>query len=102
MPHWFANFAVDHEEKAKDSMLNFYRLLLRLRKGLQTHEKLEWLEAPSDVLHYRRPNGWEVAVNFGTEPAGVPIGNIIASSCELAAKGVLPGESAVWFQNLLE
>ncbi|WP_411734102.1 glycoside hydrolase family 13 protein [Paeniglutamicibacter sp.] len=72
-PGWFADHAVSAQDGVKDSTLEFYRSALAWRRKLQTTESLHWVSPPDATLaHYRRPNGWEVLTNFGTDPLGLP------------------------------
>lgn len=94
-PEWFAEYAVDVQESDPDSALTLYRRALELRRQLQTGESLEWIETGNpNVLHFLRPNGWEVMTNFGTEPVPVPPGRIVLSSGPTRAE--LPAETTVW------
>lgn len=69
-----------------------------LRRELLTEEKLEWVETGNpQVLRFRRPNGWEVVSNFGTEPFPLPDGEVILSSGPVAE--ALPGEATVWLRR---
>ncbi|GAB2507798.1 glycoside hydrolase family 13 protein [Paramicrobacterium agarici] len=98
-PSWFARLSVEAQDDDPASTLNLYRRALALRDELQTAESLEWLESESaDVLHFRRPNGWEVVTNFGTEPIALPEGEVLISSGDLG-DGMLPGETTVWLKN---
>jgi alpha-glucosidase len=94
-PDWFARLAVSVQELDPDSTLSLYRRALELRRRLQTAEQLEWLESRADVVRFRRPNGWEVAMNFGVEPAELPTGTVLLSSSPLTGRQ-LPGETTVW------
>ncbi len=79
-------------------MLNLYRTALRLRREHQGAETLEWVDAPGgdhDVLHLRRPGGWEVVTNFGTAPVPLPAGQVLVASQPLDGE-TLPGETTVW------
>ncbi|MFP3467641.1 alpha-amylase, partial [Leifsonia sp. SIMBA_070] len=68
-PAWFAGSAVEAESADPSSTLSLYRRALGLRRDLQTGEGLEWIETGrDDVLRFRRPNGWEIVTNFGTDP----------------------------------
>src|SRR5690606_2099817 len=68
-PAWFAEHAVDVEETDPSSTLTLYREALRLRRALQSEERLDWIDTGrADVLRFVRPNGWEIVANFGTEP----------------------------------
>ncbi|WP_345802245.1 glycoside hydrolase family 13 protein [Microbacterium sp. AZCO] len=98
-PAWFAQYAVDAQEDDAHSTLELYRRALKLRHELQTEEKLEWIETGrDDVLHFRRPNGWEVVTNFGVEPYALGAGEIVLSTAE-DASGEVPGEATVWVRT---
>jgi alpha-glucosidase len=98
-PAWFAAHAVDVQDGDPRSVLELYRAALRLRHALQTDERLEWIATGrDDVLRFRRPNGWEVVTNFGTEPyalAGERV--VLATAGDDAA--VVAGESTVWLET---
>ncbi|WP_426187094.1 glycoside hydrolase family 13 protein [Microbacterium sp. TWP3-1-2b2] len=95
-PEWFAEYAVDVEAADPSSTLSLYREALRQRHILQADESLEWIETGrSDVLRFRRPNGWEVVTNFGVEPfeLGLDSAHDVLGT---AVDGAVPGESTVW------
>lgn len=94
-PAWFGPLAVARQDGDPSSTLEFYRHALALRREFQAGEHLEWVESVPDVVHFRRPNGWEVAINFGTDPVALPSADVRISSSPLEA-GRLPGETAVW------
>lgn len=97
-PAWFAAYAVDAQERHPDSTLELYRRALQLRHELQTDETLEWIETGrDDVVHFRRPNGWEVVTNFGVAPYPLPAGEVLLAT-ESIDGGAVPGESTVWLQ----
>jgi len=94
-PAWFAQYSVEAEDADPDSTLNLYRHALALRHRLQSAEHLEWIEtAARDVLHYRRPNGWEIVTNFGADAVSLPSGRIVLATGPVA--DTLPGETTVW------
>jgi len=98
-PAWFADVSVEAEEADPDSTLSLYRAALRLRRELESEESLEWIETGrDDVLHFRRPNGWESITNFGTAPAPLPAGRVVLASAPGVRdlRGELPGETTVW------
>lgn len=97
-PDWFGSVAVDVQEGDPHSTLNVYRDALALRRLLETAEQLEWLPSGPDVVHFRRPNGWEVAMNFAAEPVELPDGDVLLSSGPLEP-GRLPGETTVWLRR---
>lgn len=96
-PEWFAEYAVEVEDADPSSTLNLYREALRLRRLLQTEESLEWSEARDDVLRFSRPNGWQVVMNFGTEPFDLGPDAEHAVLATVALDGsALPGEATAW------
>jgi len=97
-PSWFADYAVSVEEADRASTLSLYRRALALRRSLQTTEQLQWVETGNPaVLHFRRPNGWEVVTNFGAESYALPRRDAVLASETLDDDGVLPGDTTVWF-----
>ncbi len=96
-PEWFAEHAVDVQERDEESTLSLYRAALALRRELQTQERLTWLETGrDDVLWFARPNGWQVVTNFGTEPFALPRAADVVLSSSGSAGGSVPGETTVW------
>lgn len=68
-PSWFVDASVQAEEGDPASTLSLYRRALALRHELLALERLEWVETGrGDVLRFRRPNGWEVVMVFGSAP----------------------------------
>ena len=68
-------------------------------KGLQSHEELwnkltPWVAA--NVLHLERPGGWHCVMNFGSDPAPLPEGQLLLSSGTAPVVDQLPGETTVW------
>ncbi|HYI33880.1 MAG TPA: DUF3459 domain-containing protein [Glaciibacter sp.] len=86
------------QERDPDSTLRLYRDALALRRVLQTGEQLEWIPSEPDVVHFRRPNGWEVVMNFGPVSVALPEGEVLLFSGPLEA-GRLGGESTVWLRR---
>jgi alpha-glucosidase len=69
-----------------------------LRRELQTAEDLEWVENGNpDVLHFRRPGGWQVVANFGGAAVELPEGAVLVSSSPLE-EGNLPANSSAWLR----
>ncbi|WP_347350599.1 glycoside hydrolase family 13 protein [Intrasporangium sp.] len=98
-PAWFADHSVSVEDGQPGSTLELYRAALQLRRRLQTGEQLSWVETGrDDVLRFRRPNGWEVVANFGTEPYGLdgPDGLDVLLASSPASAGIVPAETTVW------
>ncbi|KQX08277.1 MULTISPECIES: glycoside hydrolase family 13 protein [unclassified Leifsonia] len=98
-PSWFGDSSVEAEAADPASTLSLYRDALALRHELQTAEELEWVATDrADVLHFRRPNGWEIVLNFGTEPVALPGGEVLIASAPLVGDR-LDGESAAWLRR---
>ncbi|WP_282837515.1 glycoside hydrolase family 13 protein [Microbacterium flavum] len=94
-PAWFAQYSVEAEDADPASTLNLYRRALDLRHRLQSAERLEWVETSApEVLHYRRPNGWEIVTNFGAAAVALPAGRIVLATEPVT--DLLPGETTVW------
>ncbi|HEU4757868.1 MAG TPA: alpha-amylase family glycosyl hydrolase [Agromyces sp.] len=98
-PAWFAESAADLQADDPASTLWMYRRALALRSDLQATETLEWVPTERlDVVHYRRPDGWEVVMNFGTDPVDLPDGMPLVASGRLD-RGRLPGETTAWLRR---
>lgn len=100
-PSWFKGFDVATESEDAGSTLNLYRKALHLRHKLQTAEELEWIETGrDDVLRFRRPGGWEVVTNFGTDayPLALDEGDAVLVASSPLVDGALPGEATVWLK----
>lgn len=69
---------------------------LSTRTGAFTREQLEWIETGrNDVLRFRRPNGWQVIMNFGEEPFPLDGGRVLLAS-RAQEPGSVAGETTVW------
>ncbi|WP_210481823.1 glycoside hydrolase family 13 protein [Naasia sp. SYSU D00948] len=97
-PAWFEDHAVSAQDGDPDSPLALYRAALRLRRELRTAEELEWVESSGQLVHFRRPNGWEVATNFGSEPVALPEGEVLLASSPVQGF-LLPAETTVWLRR---
>lgn len=102
MPDWMGDYAVDNLSGKSGSTLELYRKALKLRRELQTTEKLEWVGEDGggkDVLHFKRDGGWEVILNFEGEGIELPEGvEVLVSSEELEGR-IVPKNSTVWFRR---
>lgn len=95
-PTWFAELAVSAQDGVAGSTLDFYRAALALRREYQTSEGLEWVDhVQPEVLHFARPNGWNVVTNFGGTACELPAGKVLLSSSALQ-DGKLPANATVW------
>jgi alpha-glucosidase len=86
-----------------DSMLTFYRHALALRRAMPAlgDGSLRWLETPTGVLGFAREPGFACLVNYSDEPVPLPeSGRVVLASAPLAPTGMLPGNSAVWLDEV--
>lgn len=98
MPQWFAEYAVERQDGAPESVLELYRAALRRRRELQTTETLVWHDGLDDVVWFSRDNGWHCLVNTGSTPVPMPPGEVVLASGPLVGSE-LPGETAVWVRT---
>ncbi len=98
-PAWFADYSVQSQDGTAGSTLEMYRAALKLRRELQTEERLHWLVSGHEqVLSFERPGGWVVVSNFGNEPVDLPAGEVLLASSELN-DATLPGATTVWLRR---
>ncbi len=97
-PAWFKEWNVQSQAGVAGSTLEMYRAALKLRHELQTEEQLKWVwHFNKNVLHFKRPNGWQSITNFGSKPAKVPKGKVLLSSAPIV-DGKLPANATAWIQ----
>ncbi len=100
-PAWFSDVSVAAQDVDADSTLSLYRRALALRRTLQTNDELAWvLTRRDDVLHIRRPGGWEVVANFGAEPYAYEPTTLPAPvlvSTDALTGNTVPADTTVWF-----
>ena len=95
-PAWFGPFSVEAQEHDSASTLALYRQALSWRGKLQAAESLEWMPGTNgQVLHFRRPGGWQCVTNFGPRVVPLPYGTVILASSPLE-KGLLPADTTAW------
>ncbi|MEV6286789.1 glycoside hydrolase family 13 protein [Kribbella sp. NPDC051770] len=94
-PKWFGGYSVEAQEGDPASTLSLYRKALAVRRGLQTSEGLEWVDAVEWSLHFRRPGGWQSITNFGAAPIELPEGAVVLSSGPLEGEK-LPSDTTAW------
>jgi alpha-glucosidase len=95
-PAAFSRTAVSQQRGVPGSTLELYAAALRLRHELQGAESLTWRPSGADVLHFERPGGWQCVMNFGSDPAPLPDGQLLLSSSAEPVADQLPGETTVW------
>jgi alpha-glucosidase len=90
--------AAQHGDPA--SVLELYRRALRLRREhlLDAPAEVVWLDAPTEVLAFRRGD-WQCWVNTGDEEVGLPAGEVVLCSDPDAVPGRLPGAAAAWVRG---
>mgnify|MGYP000373143508 FL=1 len=97
-PEWFKDWNVQSESGVEGSTLEMYRAALKLRHELQTAEELKWVwHFNKNVLHFKRPNGWQSITNFGSKPVKLPKGKLLLSSAPLV-DGKLAANATAWIQ----
>ncbi len=97
-PAWFKEWNVQAQAGVEGSTLEMYRAALKLRHELQTEEQLKWVwHFNKNVLHFKRPNGWQSITNFGSKPAKLPKGKVLLSSAPIV-DGKLPANATAWIQ----
>ncbi len=99
-PAWYVDYAVEAQEGKQGSTLEFYRRALRLRTDLVTTEEITWVKHlfGKNVLHFKRPNGWQSITNFGSRPIRLPKGKLLLSSQPLE-NGKLPANTTAWVKG---
>ena len=96
-PEWFGDLSVASEDGVEGSTLELYRAALALRKQLQGAEEIEWIDSPSETMHFVRPGGWHCFMNFGLTPKPLPAGEVLLSSTPLDGAEV-PANATVWLR----
>jgi alpha-glucosidase len=85
------------------STLRFYRDALALRRASPAlgDGTMRWLETPPGVLGFAREPGFACLVNYTDEPVPLPeSGRVVLASAPLEPAGLLPGNSAVWLDDV--
>jgi alpha-glucosidase len=96
-PGSFADESVEAQTGDPGSTLTMYRAALRLRRRHQPRDdELTWCTDHDDrLLHFRRSNGWDCLVNFGTRPVAPPPGEILLASGPVT-EGKVPTDTTIW------
>ncbi|MGW4687509.1 glycoside hydrolase family 13 protein [Streptomyces sp. NPDC004244] len=101
-PAEWAALSVEAQTGDPASTLELYRSALRIRRentDLGAGDAVEWLPAPEGVLAFRR-GAFVCTANTTAEPVALPApGTVLLASGELTEPGVLPADTAVWWQG---
>ncbi|MFJ4715868.1 glycoside hydrolase family 13 protein [Streptomyces sp. NPDC088785] len=101
-PAYWADYAVDRQEGAPDSMLTLYRTALEVRRAGPGFGDgpMSWLPAADGVLAFSRPGGLVCVVNLDDRPADLPAyDRLILTSGPLDGQGRLPSDTAAWLRT---
>jgi alpha-glucosidase len=95
----WGDFSVQSQEDDDQSPLNLYRQALKIRK---THPGLgdgtiNWLEVNQNVVSFSRPGGFVCYLNLG-EAIELPKSAKVLVSSEPITNGLIPTDTAVWFE----
>jgi alpha-glucosidase len=93
-PGWFAEVAVDVQDRDPESTLNLYRQALAQRRDNLATDDFSWVDTDQTVLAFDR-GAIRCISNFGEHPVDLPPGEVLLSSSPLA-DGQLPAEAAAW------
>ncbi len=98
-PAWYVDYSVEAQSGQKGSTLELYRELLRMRSELVCAEEMAWVRHwfNKNVLHFKRPNGWQSITNFGSKPVKLPKGRLLVSSKPLV-DGKLGANTTAWLK----
>jgi alpha-glucosidase len=99
MPADWAELTAEKQSADPDSTLSFFARALDLRRSRAefSGDDIEWLQASSDSLAFRRGGGLICALNAGADAMPLPPGEIILSSAPLL-DGKLPPDAAAWLR----
>ncbi|HEX4035650.1 MAG TPA: glycoside hydrolase family 13 protein [Solirubrobacteraceae bacterium] len=97
-PDDWAPLSVEAQADDPASMLNLYRVGLRIRREAPwgADSKLSWLDYGDEVIAFARGDGFLCVVNFGSEPVELPAwAEVLVGSAELV-DGALSQDTTVW------
>jgi len=102
-PEWFASYVRDRQVDDVDSMLNLHRRLLQHRRELfATDAPLEWIDAGSEVVAFRRGDA-ACIVNVSERTFAVPadwqVGELLVATDAATKRALLAPDSAAWFRR---
>lgn len=99
-PTTWADLTVEAQQRNPASTLRLYRDALRVRKAEPAlgDGTLTWLDAPADVLAFRRGDDVACVVNLSAGPVGLPQHEeVLLASADLD-DGRLGSDAAVWLR----
>jgi len=94
----FKGLSAELQEEQSDSMLNFYRKALWLRRDVCKDETFEFDKTPEEVISFKRSGNWLVITNFGAKPIELPSGKVLISSLPIV-NNQLPANATAWVIN---
>lgn len=99
-PSMYARYAADGQRGVEDSMLEWYRSVLAMRRSFagQGGSAVEWLPSADDVLAFRRDGDVVCVVNFGDTPATLPPHRETLLASAPLVDGMLASDAAVWLR----
>ncbi|MEZ5227617.1 MAG: glycoside hydrolase family 13 protein [Acidimicrobiales bacterium] len=98
MPEAFGPLSAEAQTGDPASTLEFYRGAIAIRREhLSQDESIELVEAPENIVAFRRGSGVECWLNVGVTDVALPEGEILFSSGTLppGSPAMLPGNTAV-------
>ena len=99
-PAQWSELSAQAQAESASSMLSLYRTALAVRRASDDLRDggLEWLQAPDEVVAFRRGGSVVCVTNFGDAAVALPDHNsILAASAPLDA-GLLPPDCTVWLE----
>lgn len=95
MPDDWAELTVQRQHRDPASTLALYRRALELRSSRPEFDgdQIDWLDAPDDVLAFRR-GGLVCVLNAGQQPVALPAGRVILTSAASAGGQLMPNTAA--------
>ena len=94
----FKGLSAEIQEDATESMLNYYRKAIAMRKELCVNEEIEFVDAPKGVIGFKRGANWSVFTNFNETPVALPSGKVLISSAPIVDNQI-PASATVWVSN---
>ena len=96
---WWGRYSAESQENDPNSTLNVYRKALAIRKnepGLGDGT-MAWIDAPKQVVAFRRGEDFACYINFGSEIELPENAQVLHSSAPLNGN-FLPTDTAVWLR----